>query len=93
MTYLFFFLDCIYLINHQYILYTYFYPSQEMCTVEEPNEEFTSRHSLEWKFLFLDHRYALHFVVHFSLCASLVCFFKRFGDAFHYVNTIITSMV
>uniref|UniRef100_A0A4W5PFE6 Circadian locomoter output cycles protein kaput n=1 Tax=Hucho hucho TaxID=62062 RepID=A0A4W5PFE6_9TELE len=28
----------------------------EMCTVEEPNEEFTSRHSLEWKFLFLDHR-------------------------------------
>ncbi|KAM3875660.1 circadian locomoter output cycles protein kaput [Diretmus argenteus] len=29
---------------------------KEMCTVEEPNEEFTSRHSLEWKFLFLDHR-------------------------------------
>uniref|UniRef100_A0A8C1QB48 Circadian locomoter output cycles protein kaput n=1 Tax=Cyprinus carpio TaxID=7962 RepID=A0A8C1QB48_CYPCA len=29
---------------------------QEMCFVEEPNEEFTSRHSLEWKFLFLDHR-------------------------------------
>ncbi|CAB1327116.1 unnamed protein product [Coregonus sp. 'balchen'] len=28
----------------------------EMCTVAEPNEEFTSRHSLEWKFLFLDHR-------------------------------------
>lgn len=27
-----------------------------MCIVEEPNEEFTSRHSLEWKFLFLDHR-------------------------------------
>ncbi|KAF7253912.1 Neuronal PAS domain-containing protein 2 [Varanus komodoensis] len=27
-----------------------------MCTVEEPLEEFTSRHSLEWKFLFLDHR-------------------------------------
>uniref|UniRef100_A0A8C1XKT7 Circadian locomoter output cycles protein kaput n=1 Tax=Cyprinus carpio TaxID=7962 RepID=A0A8C1XKT7_CYPCA len=33
---------------------------QEMCFVEEPNEEFTSRHSLEWKFLFLDHRYELH---------------------------------
>ncbi|ELK34726.1 Circadian locomoter output cycles protein kaput [Myotis davidii] len=31
---------------------------KEMCTVEEPNEEFTSRHSLEWKFLFLDHSYA-----------------------------------
>uniref|UniRef100_A0A674NQ18 Clock circadian regulator b n=1 Tax=Takifugu rubripes TaxID=31033 RepID=A0A674NQ18_TAKRU len=31
-------------------------PRHEMCTVEEPNEEFTSRHSLEWKFLFLDHR-------------------------------------
>ncbi|XP_077573624.1 circadian locomoter output cycles protein kaput isoform X2 [Stigmatopora nigra] len=29
---------------------------KEMCTVEEPSEEFTSRHSLEWKFLFLDHR-------------------------------------
>ncbi|XP_043546638.1 circadian locomoter output cycles protein kaput isoform X2 [Chiloscyllium plagiosum] len=29
---------------------------KEMCTIEEPNEEFTSRHSLEWKFLFLDHR-------------------------------------
>ncbi|XP_041861385.1 circadian locomoter output cycles protein kaput [Melanotaenia boesemani] len=29
---------------------------KEMCTVEEPNEQFTSRHSLEWKFLFLDHR-------------------------------------
>uniref|UniRef100_A0A8B9JSB4 Circadian locomoter output cycles protein kaput n=1 Tax=Astyanax mexicanus TaxID=7994 RepID=A0A8B9JSB4_ASTMX len=29
---------------------------KEMCTVEDPNEEFTSRHSLEWKFLLLDHR-------------------------------------
>ncbi|KAM5228027.1 neuronal PAS domain-containing protein 2 [Ctenodactylus gundi] len=29
---------------------------KEMCTVDEPLEEFTSRHSLEWKFLFLDHR-------------------------------------
>ncbi|KAE8629596.1 hypothetical protein XENTR_v10000539 [Xenopus tropicalis] len=29
---------------------------KEMCTVEESTEEFTSRHSLEWKFLFLDHR-------------------------------------
>uniref|UniRef100_UPI00358DF25F neuronal PAS domain-containing protein 2-like isoform X2 n=1 Tax=Myxine glutinosa TaxID=7769 RepID=UPI00358DF25F len=29
---------------------------KEMCVVEEPGEEFTSRHSLEWKFLFLDHR-------------------------------------
>ncbi|XP_036596086.1 LOW QUALITY PROTEIN: circadian clock protein PASD1 [Trichosurus vulpecula] len=29
---------------------------KEVCTVEEPGEEFTSRHSLEWKFLFLDHR-------------------------------------
>ncbi|KAF4016113.1 hypothetical protein G4228_007668, partial [Cervus hanglu yarkandensis] len=31
------------------------YP-REMCIVDEPLEEFTSRHSLEWKFLFLDHR-------------------------------------
>ncbi|KAJ1118371.1 hypothetical protein NDU88_006562 [Pleurodeles waltl] len=29
---------------------------KEMCLVDEPLEEFTSRHSLEWKFLFLDHR-------------------------------------
>ncbi|XP_050187359.1 neuronal PAS domain-containing protein 2 isoform X3 [Myiozetetes cayanensis] len=29
---------------------------KEMCVVEEHLEEFTSRHSLEWKFLFLDHR-------------------------------------
>ncbi|XP_021261361.1 circadian clock protein PASD1 isoform X5 [Numida meleagris] len=29
---------------------------KELCSVEEPCEEFTSRHSLEWKFLFLDHR-------------------------------------
>nr|XP_060625743.1 neuronal PAS domain-containing protein 2 isoform X2 [Anolis sagrei ordinatus] len=29
---------------------------KEMCIVEEPLEEFSSRHSLEWKFLFLDHR-------------------------------------
>ncbi|XP_061482831.1 neuronal PAS domain-containing protein 2 isoform X2 [Rhineura floridana] len=29
---------------------------KEMCIAEEPLEEFTSRHSLEWKILFLDHR-------------------------------------
>ncbi|XP_043561065.1 neuronal PAS domain-containing protein 2 isoform X1 [Chiloscyllium plagiosum] len=29
---------------------------KELCNVEESCEEFTSRHSLEWKFLFLDHR-------------------------------------
>nr|XP_045003849.1 neuronal PAS domain-containing protein 2 isoform X2 [Jaculus jaculus] len=29
---------------------------KEMCIGDEPLEEFTSRHSLEWKFLFLDHR-------------------------------------
>ncbi|XP_069613687.1 neuronal PAS domain-containing protein 2 [Ranitomeya imitator] len=29
---------------------------KEMCTVEDSFEEFTSRHSLEWKFLSLDHR-------------------------------------
>ncbi|KAL7979524.1 hypothetical protein Chor_004682 [Crotalus horridus] len=28
----------------------------ELCNVEESCEEFSSRHSLEWKFLFLDHR-------------------------------------
>ncbi|XP_055493138.1 neuronal PAS domain-containing protein 2-like isoform X1 [Leucoraja erinacea] len=31
---------------------------KEMCIIEEPSEEFSSRHSLEWKFLFLDHRAA-----------------------------------
>ncbi|CAI9545943.1 unnamed protein product [Staurois parvus] len=29
---------------------------KEMCIVDESFEEFTSRHSLEWKFLSLDHR-------------------------------------
>ncbi|KAG2463672.1 CLOCK protein, partial [Polypterus senegalus] len=29
---------------------------KDMCIIEEPCDEFTSRHSLEWKFLFLDHR-------------------------------------
>uniref|UniRef100_A0AAY4AJH2 Neuronal PAS domain protein 2 n=1 Tax=Denticeps clupeoides TaxID=299321 RepID=A0AAY4AJH2_9TELE len=29
---------------------------KDLCNVEEPCDEFTSRHSLEWKFLFLDHR-------------------------------------
>lgn len=33
------------------------FPTQEMCVADEPLEEFTSRHSLEWKFLFLDHRF------------------------------------
>lgn len=34
--------------------------------VQEPNEEFTSRHSLEWKFLLLDHRLYTH-----CLCVCL----------------------
>ncbi|KAJ4930023.1 hypothetical protein JOQ06_019039 [Pogonophryne albipinna] len=29
---------------------------KDLCNVEDPSDEFTSRHSLEWKFLFLDHR-------------------------------------
>ncbi|KAM4699546.1 large ribosomal subunit protein eL31 isoform 1-T1 [Discoglossus pictus] len=29
---------------------------KEICIIEESFEEFTSRHSLEWKFLYLDHR-------------------------------------
>ncbi|XP_041947729.1 neuronal PAS domain-containing protein 2 isoform X8 [Alosa sapidissima] len=29
---------------------------KDLCNVEDPCDEFTSRHSLEWKFLFLDHR-------------------------------------
>ncbi|TSO98549.1 Circadian locomoter output cycles protein kaput [Bagarius yarrelli] len=32
------------------------FDDHELCTVEKSNEEFTSRHSLEWKFLLLDHR-------------------------------------
>ena len=31
---------------------------REMSMVDESKTEFTSRHSLEWKFLFLDHRYS-----------------------------------
>lgn len=30
---------------------------QDLCNVDDPCDEFTSRHSLEWKFLFLDHRW------------------------------------
>ncbi|KAF7688979.1 hypothetical protein HF521_013786 [Silurus meridionalis] len=29
---------------------------KDLCIVDDPCDEFTSRHSLEWKFLFLDHR-------------------------------------
>ncbi|XP_036403914.1 neuronal PAS domain-containing protein 2-like isoform X2 [Megalops cyprinoides] len=29
---------------------------KDLCNIEDPCDEFTSRHSLEWKFLFLDHR-------------------------------------
>ncbi|CAL8401703.1 unnamed protein product [Boreogadus saida] len=29
---------------------------KDLCNVQDPCDEFTSRHSLEWKFLFLDHR-------------------------------------
>ncbi|XP_034034623.1 neuronal PAS domain-containing protein 2 isoform X3 [Thalassophryne amazonica] len=29
---------------------------KDLCNVEDPSDEFTSRHSLEWKFLSLDHR-------------------------------------
>ena len=31
----------------------------ELPIIEEANKEFTSRHSMEWKFLFLDHRYLI----------------------------------
>lgn len=61
---------------YKLILCFNFLPSQEMCTIEEPNEEFTSRHSLEWKFLFLDHRYNLYFNVFYCLieiCSIAVC--------------------
>uniref|UniRef100_A0A673G8G6 Circadian locomoter output cycles protein kaput n=1 Tax=Sinocyclocheilus rhinocerous TaxID=307959 RepID=A0A673G8G6_9TELE len=45
---------------------------KEMCMVEEPNEEFTSRHSLEWKFLLLDHRYLCVLVLQISLILCLL---------------------
>ncbi len=35
--------------------------------VEEPNEEFTSRHSLEWKFLLLDHRFSHLLIISLSM--------------------------
>lgn len=56
----------------EFFLCFLFLPSQEMCTIEEPNEEFTSRHSLEWKFLFLDHRYNLYFNVFLLSDADLL---------------------
>lgn len=33
---------------------------KELPVMEDVKSEFTSRHSLEWKFLFLDHRYSIH---------------------------------
>ena len=39
---------------------------REMSMVDD-NKEFTSRHSLEWKFLFLDHRYVV----------TMYCFMSR----------------
>lgn len=34
---------------------------REMVLVDSVKSEFTSRHSLEWKFLFLDHRCSINF--------------------------------
>lgn len=53
-----------------------FSTGQEMCIVEEPLEEFTSRHSLEWKFLFLDHRLVTKKALLVVLCAFLLLFHK-----------------
>lgn len=51
-----------------------FFTIQEMCIVEEPLEEFTSRHSLEWKFLFLDHRLVTRKALLIVFCACLLLF-------------------
>ena len=41
---------------------------RELSSVEEGKREFTSRHSMEWKFLFLDHRCEnLRFPFHFYM--------------------------
>lgn len=53
---------------------------QEMCIVEEPLEEFTSRHSLEWKFLFLDHRLVTR--------KALLVVFGAFLLLFHKYNSL-----
>ncbi|TEA11121.1 hypothetical protein DBR06_SOUSAS7210034, partial [Sousa chinensis] len=50
------FIATVRLATPQFLKATFSLLIQEMCIVDKPLEEFTSRHSLEWKFLFLDHR-------------------------------------
>lgn len=64
------------------------FPPQEMCTVEEPNEEFTSRHSLEWKFLFLDHRYFFYFPSCDNSFESFLYFFLLCLINLHFSHSI-----
>ena len=40
---------------------------RELSVVDDSKKEFTSRMSLEWSFLFLDHRYALLSCLHVSV--------------------------
>ena len=49
---------------------------REMSTVDEFTHEFTSRHSLEWKFLFLDHRFVLS--LYFSVAIYVILKMNEF---------------
>lgn len=51
--------------------------SVEMSIVDVSKSEFTSRHSLEWKFLFLDHRYRFRNFIQFDRMVIIYIHFNR----------------
>jgi len=51
---------------------------KELPVMEDVKSEFTSRHSLEWKFLFLDHRweiFTIHLIYILIIFISYACIY------------------
>jgi len=48
---------------------------KELPVMEDVKSEFTSRHSLEWKFLFLDHRWKTFILIEFHPIFNLIYFY------------------
>lgn len=51
---------------------------KELPVMEDIKSEFTSRHSLEWKFLFLDHRWKIFILKEFHQIFNFVYFYINF---------------
>jgi hypothetical protein len=51
---------------------------REMSLVDSTKSEFSSRHSLEWKFLFLDHR-SVNFRSEYNICVALFSSLRKEG--------------